>query len=129
MMKENKSLIPVQPVPNVIIVERITIDSKLAKTQKEKLPSLQISKDQIAKMNKEKLDESRDILSVWDTHPLQATVIAIPDKLSQELKLVAGDRIAYRIDEHVGIMIVFNNKKYICLYAHDILFKYLTDSA
>jgi len=125
----NKSLIPVQPTPNLIIVERIKIDSKLAKAQKEKLPKLQITKEQIAKMNKDKIESTGDILSVWDVHPLQAKVISIPDKLSKEINIVAGDRIAYRIDENIGIMAVYENKKYICLYAHDILFKYLTDSA
>ena len=128
-MTMNKSLIPVQPTPNLIIAERIKIDSKLAKAQKEKLPNLQITKEQIAIMNKEKLESSGDILTVWDTHPLQAIIISIPDKLSKELGYVAGDRIAYRIDENIGIMAVYDNKKYICLYAHDILFKYLTDSA
>jgi len=125
----NKSLIPVQPTANIIIVERIKIDSKLAKAQKAKLPNLQITNEQIAKMNEEKIEATGDILSVWDTHPLQAKVISISDKLSKEINIIAGDRIAYRIDENVGIMAVYDNKKYICLYAHDILFKYLTDSA
>ena len=66
---------------------------------------------------------------IWDDHPLQGRIGAISDKQSKELGLSVGDIVAFRIDENVGIMSVYKGKKYMCLYQHDILFKYLPDRA
>ena len=129
MATRKPPLIPVQPGHNVIIVERINIQSKLEKSQKEKAPKLQLTKDQIAKMNIEKLQSSGDILSVWDEHPMQAVIVAINDKLSDETGLIVGDKIAFRLDENVGIAIVYKKKRYMSLYPHDYLIKYLTSEA
>ena len=129
MATRKPPLIPVQPGHNVIIVERINIQSKLEKSQKAKAPALQLTKDQISKMNIEKLQSSGDILTVWDEHPMQAVVVAISDDVSDQVGLKVGDKVAFRLDENVGIAIVFKKKRYMSLYPHDILFKYLTSEA
>ena len=129
MTNKKPPLIPIQPGHNLIVVERIIIQSKLEKSQKEKAPNLQLTKEQIAKMNKEKLESTGDILAVWDAHPLQAVILAMSEKQSEETGFKIGDKVAFRLGENVGTLMVFKKKTYICLYPHDILFKYLTSEA
>jgi co-chaperonin GroES (HSP10) len=128
-MKKTENLLPIVPMPNFIVVERLVVESKLAKSQREKAPELHITQEQIAKMNKEKLDSTHNILDVWDEHPLQGRVVAINKKQSDELNLFVGDKVGFRIDESVGMMMVVNGKKYMCLYQHDVLFKYSSNDA
>jgi len=125
--KNKPPALPIRVMPNMIIIERLEIESKLEKSQKSKAPNLKLDKMQVAKMNKEKLESSGNILDVWDCHPLQGIVKAIDDNLSKTTDIVNGDKIAFRIDENVGTLMVFNKKKYIVIYQHDVLFRYLTN--
>jgi len=124
--KQKPPLISIKPVPNIIIVERIKVDSKLDKEQKKKDPKVVIPKEQIAKLNQEALESTGDVLAVWEEHPLIGIIIAIGDNVAKEYNLVVGDKIGWRITEQSGQLIVFNKKKYIGLFGHEILFRYLT---
>lgn len=128
-MTEKKGSLPVVPMNNYIMVERLQIKSKIEKAQDEKSAEVKLTKEQISKINKDKLEATGNVLDVWDVHPLQGRIVAIDTKQSKETGLNIGDRIAFRIDEAVGIMSVFNNKKYMCLYLHDILFKYTSEES
>jgi len=128
-MKEKKESLPIAPMNNYIIVERLQIKSRLEKAQDDKSTDVRLTKEQIGKINKEKLEATKNVLDVWDVHPLQGRIVAIHKKQSKETGLNIGDRIAFRIDEAVGIMSIFNNKKYMCLYLHDILFKYTSEES
>lgn len=125
--KRKPPVIPVAPSQNLIIVERIIIDSKLDKEQKKKNPKVVLSKDMIAKRNKEVLESTNDILSVWDQHPLVGVIVALNEKIEAAEDYRVGDKVGWKIGEGIGMLMVFNKKKYIALYPHDILFRYITN--
>ena len=127
MTTKKGPLIPIAPSFNLIVVEPIKVKSKLEKDQLKKDNKVVLTKDAISNRNRAILEESGDITSVWDEHPKQAVIVALSDKLKEETGYNVGDKVAWRIDEGVGTLMVFHKKRYIGLYQHDILFRYLTD--
>jgi hypothetical protein len=125
--KSKPPTISLRPSPNMVIIERLKVDSKLDKEQKKKDPKVILSKEMIAKRNQEALESSKDILSVWEEHPLIGIVVAVGDKISEEYDIIVGDKIGFRMTEQTGQIIVFNKKLYIGFFGHEILFRYLTE--
>lgn len=125
--KSNTPSIPVLPSVNVIVVERILIKSEVEKSMRSKAPNLIMSNADILKVNQDKFDSTKNVLDVWHEHPLQGIIVAISNKTADETGYSVGDHIAWRHDESIGMLIVFGKKKYIGLYPHDILLKYLTN--
>ena len=125
MTTKKPPMIPVQPMQNIIIVDRINIDSKIVKDQKKKNPNVVLNKEVIANLEKEKIDKG-EFLSLYDEHPNQAIILAIDEQQAKTNNLKVGDKIAFRVYENSAMVILFNKKKYLGIYPHDILFKYLT---
>lgn len=119
--------IPIAPITNMIVVERIKIESKLEKDQKKKDNKITLTRDQIAKRNQEVLDETKDVLKVWEEHPLVCVIVAIGENVQKETGFEVGDKVACRLGEGTGQMIIFNKKHYLGMFAHDVLFRYLTN--
>lgn len=125
--KTNPPEIPIDPMTNMIIVERIEVQSKIEKRQREKNPDLILSKEQIAKMNQEAVQVTGNILDAWDEHPMQGVIVAIDEKVADINNLRVGDKVAWRVRSDVGEALIFNKKKYVGLYPHDLLCRYLTN--
>lgn len=121
------STIKVDPMPGVVIVELLNIESKVAKDLKKKSPDLLISEDAIKQRMKQIIDTTGDILQVWDQHPDQAVIIAIPTAVAEEKELRVNDRIAFHRTEHALRPIIYHKKRYYAIYPSEILFRYLTD--
>jgi hypothetical protein len=119
--------IPIAPMTNMIVVERIKVMSKLEKDQLKKDKKITLTKDQIAKRNQEVLDETKDVLKIWEEHPLVGIIVAIGDSVANETGYEVGQKVACRLGEGIGTMIIYNKKHYLGMFAHDVLFRYLTN--
>jgi len=126
MSVKKAPLIPIETMPNLIVAEALKIDSKIEKDHAKKNAKVKLSKEVLAKMIKDKIEEDGSLASVYDEHPRQAVIVAMTEKIGEDNNLKIGDKVAYRIDNNVGIPIIFHKKRYIGLYPHDILFRYLT---
>ena len=119
--------IKIAPQPGVVIVELLNIESKVEKDLKKKSPDLVVSQETIKARAKQIIESTGNILEVYDQHPDQAIIIAIPYELAQEKELRVGDRVAYHRTEHSLRPIIYKKKKYFAIFPSEILFRYLTD--
>ena len=121
------SSLKLTPMPGVVIVELLTIESKVEKDLKKKSPDLIVSSESVKARAKQIIETTGNILEVYDQHPDQAIIIAIPYDLAQEKELRVGDRVAYHRTEHSLRPIIYKKKKYFAIFPSEILFRYLTD--
>ena len=121
------SSLKLTPMPGVVIVELLSIESKVEKDLKKKSPDLIVSAESVKARAKQIIETTGNILEVYDQHPDQAIIIAIPYDLAQEKELRIGDRVAYHRTEHSLRPIIYKKKKYFAIFPSEILFRYLTD--
>lgn len=119
--------IPIAPMTNMIVIERIKVMSKLEKNQLKKDNKIVLTKEQITQRNQEVLDQTKDVLKVWEEHPLVGIIVAIGDNVAKETGYEVGNKVACRLGEGIGTMIIYNKKHYLGMFAHDVLFRYLTN--
>lgn len=121
------SLLKIAPQPGVIIIDVLKIVSKTENDLKKKSPELIISDDAIKSRMKQVIESSGNVLDVWDEHPDQAIIVALPYDIALERELRVGDKIAYHRTEHSLRPIVYNKRRYYAIFPSEILFRYLTD--
>lgn len=113
--------------PGVIIIDVLKIESKVEKDLKKKNPNLFISEESIQARMKQIIESTGNITEVWDEHPDQAIIVALPYDIAEERELRIGDKIAYHRTEHSLRPIVYKKKKYYAIFPSEILFRYLTE--
>jgi hypothetical protein len=121
------SLLKIAPQPGVIVIDVLSIQSKVERDLKKKSPELIISDDAIKSRMKQVIESSGNVLDVWDEHPDQAIIVALPYDIALERELRVGDKIAYHRTEHSLRPIVYNKRRYYAIFPSEILFRYLTD--
>jgi len=125
--KPKPSQIPISPMLNMIVIEQLKVVSKIEKKQKEKNPKVILTDDNIKKMIDDTLETTHNILDVYDQHPYCGIIIAIGNNVRKETGYEIGDKIAFKIAGSQPNILVFKKKKYLGVFAHDILFRYLTN--
>lgn len=121
------SSLKISPQPGVIIIDVLKIVSKIEKDLKKKSPDLIISDDAIKSRMNQVIESSGNVLDVWDEHPDQAIIVALPYDIALERELRVGDKIAFHRTEHTLRPIVYKKKKYYAIFPSEILFRYLTE--
>jgi hypothetical protein len=121
------SLLKIAPQPGVIVIDVLSIQSKVERDLKKKSPELIISDDAIKSRMKQVIESSGNVLDVWDEHPDQAIIVALPYDIALERELRVGDKIAYQRTEYSLRPIVYNKRRYYAIFPSEILFRYLTD--
>ena len=120
-------LIKVDPMPGTIIIELLNVVSKVEEKLRKEAPNLVISQDQIKSRIKQVIENTGDILQVYEQHPDQAIIIALPHDQAIDKNLRVGDKIAFNRSEHGLRPIIYHKKRYYAIFASEILFRYLTD--
>ena len=118
--------IPIQAPTNGIVVEMCKVESLIEQNLKKKTPSLIIDKEQLRSLEKQKMEQTQDITQIYSEHPMQAVIVAIGSSIVDNGHYKVGDRVALRLTEELGFLMVFDKKKYRVVFEHDIIFKYLT---
>ena len=118
--------IPIQASTNGIVVEMCKVESLIEQNLKKKTPSLIIDKEQLRSLEKQKMEQTQDITQIYSEHPMQAVIVAIGSSIVENGHYKVGDRVALRLTEELGFLMVFDKKKYRVVFEHDIIFKYLT---
>jgi len=113
--------------PGVIIIDVLKIESKVEKDLKKKNPNLLISEESIKARMKQIIESTGNVTEVWDEHPDQAIIVALPYDIADERELRVGDKIAFHRTEHTLRPIVYKKKKYYAIFPSEILFRYLTE--
>lgn len=113
--------------PGVIIIDVLKIESKVEKDLKKKNPNLLISEESIKARIKQIIESTGNVTEVWDEHPDQAIIVALPYDIADERELRVGDKIAFHRTEHTLRSIVYKKKKYYAIFPSEILFRYLTE--
>ncbi len=113
--------------PGVIIIDVLKIESKVEKDLKKKNPNLLISEESIKARIKQIIESTGNVTEVWDEHPDQAIIVALPYDIADERELRVGDKIAFHRTEHTLRPIVYKKKKYYAIFPSEILFRYLTE--
>jgi len=113
--------------PGVIIIDVLKIESKVEKDLKKKNPNLLISEESIKARMKQIIESTGNVTEVWDEHPDQAIIVALPYDIADERELRVGDKIAFHKTEHTLRPIVYKKKKYYAIFPSEILFRYLTE--
>lgn len=113
--------------PGVIIIDVLKIESKVEKDLKKKNPDLLISEESIKARMKQIIESTGNVTEVWDEHPDQAIIVALPYDIAEERELRVGDKIAFHRTEHTLRPIVYKKKKYYAIFPSEILFRYLTE--
>lgn len=121
------SLLKIAPQPGVVVIDVLSIQSKVERDLKKKSPELIISDDAIKSRMKQVIESSGNVLDVWDEHPDQAIIVALPYDIALERELRVGDKIAYQRTEYSLRPIVYNKRRYYAIFPSEILFRYLTD--
>jgi len=133
-MATNPFKVPVRPISDWIIIERLEIKSKeekkaekinLVKPLKIVSPKnpLELEKQRSEQFAKYE-DASSALLGMWDEHPNQGIVIAVgPGRIIEEdikikVEVKAGDHIYYR--GKTGDPIILNKKLYWAIKEYDI---------
>jgi len=112
---------------NMIVIEQLKVVSKIEKKQLEKNPKVILTDESVKKMIDEVMTETHDILKVYDQHPYVGIIIALGENVRKETGYDIGDKVAFRLTENHGLIIIFNKRKYLGIFAHDVLFRYLTN--
>ena len=118
--------IPIQASTNGIVVEMCKVESLIEQNLKKKTPSLIIDKEQLRSLEKQRMEQTQDITQIYSEHPMQAVIVAIGSSIVDNGHYKVGDRVALRLTEELGFLMVFDKKKYRVVFEHDIIFKYLT---
>jgi len=119
--------IPIAPMLNMIVIDQIKVVSKIEKKQKEKNPKVIMTDDTVKKMIDDTLESTHNILDVYDEHPYCGIIVAIGANVRNETGYDIGDKVAFKIAGSQPNILVFNKRKYLGVFAHDILFRYLTN--
>jgi len=125
--KPRPPAIPISPMLNMIVIEQLKVVSKIEKKQLEKNPKVILTDESVKKMIDEVMTETHDILKVYDQHPYVGIIIALGENVRKETGYEIGDKVAFRLTENHGLIIIFNKRKYLGIFAHDVLFRYLTN--
>jgi hypothetical protein len=123
------STLKIDPQPGNVIVEMLTIKSKIEKDLIKKSPDLIVDKEQVKARMEQVIKSTGNVTTVWEEHPDQAIIVVIPYDLALERDLRVGDRIAIHRTEYTGRLIVYKKKKYYSIMPQEILFRYLTDES
>jgi len=123
------STLKIYPQPGNVIVDMLTIESKVEKDLKKKNPELIIDKEQVKARMEQVIKSTGTVTAVWEEHPDQAIIVALPYDMALERDLRVGDRVAIHRTEYTGRLIVYKKKKYYSIMPQEILFRYLTDES
>jgi len=123
------SMLKIDPQAGNIIVDILTIESKVEKELKKKNPELIIDKEQVKARMEQVIKSTGTVTAVWEEHPDQAIIVALPYDMALERDLRVGDRVAIHRTEHTGKILVYKKKRYYSIMPQEILFRYLTDES
>lgn len=121
------SSLKIAPQPGVIVIDVLSIQSKVERDLKKKNPNLLVSDESIKARMNQIIETTGNVTEVWDEHPDQAIIVALPYDIAEERELRVGDKIAYHRTEHSLRPIVYNKRRYFAIFPSEILFRYLTD--